>query len=296
MPELPEVETVVRGLRSALSGRRIAAVRCYFAGLLDTDVPCFQDTLRGKTVAEVRRHGKYLFILFEGQGGVAFHLRMTGQALLVPEHQPADRHTHLEILFFGGGQKLAYRDVRKFGRFELLSSGPEAFVRERGFGPDALSIPAVELYARLRGTRRNLKAALLDQRVLAGLGNIYTDEILFRQRLSPLRPSSSLSRRQVESLAACIHEVLAEAIDGKGSSISDFVDAKGERGSFQSLLRVYGRAGEPCPRCGTTLAGSRVAGRSTSYCPRCQRNGTATPGHRHGARSGGRSAMDSSGE
>jgi formamidopyrimidine-DNA glycosylase len=271
MPELPEVETVARGLRSALPGWRIREVRCYFAGLLNTDVRCFQDSLRGKTIAEVRRHGKYLFILFEGEGGMAFHLRMTGQALLVPATQPADRHTHLEILFYRSRQKLAYRDMRKFGRFELLPSGLEAFVREKGLGPDALSVPAEELYVRLHGTRRTLKAALLDQRVLAGLGNIYTDEILFGQRLSPLRASCSLSRRQVEALAAGIHELLAEAIEGKGSSIADFVDEKGERGSFQASLRVYGRVGRPCPRCGKHLAGSRIAGRSTSYCPRCQR-------------------------
>jgi formamidopyrimidine-DNA glycosylase len=272
MPELPEVETVARGLRSALPGRRIAEVRCHFAGIVATGAGRFKRELRGKTVSDVLRHGKYLFLQFAKGGGVAFHLRMTGQALLVPEAEPADRHTHLEILFRGGRQKLAYRDVRKFGRFELLSAGLEQFVQARGLGPDALHISASELYARLQATRRSLKAALLDQRVLAGLGNIYTDEILFRRRLSPLRPCSSLSRREAASLAAAIRRVLAEAIEGQGSSISDYVDARGRRGSFQSALRVYGRAGAPCPRCGTTMAGGRVAGRSTTWCPRCQRN------------------------
>jgi formamidopyrimidine-DNA glycosylase len=273
MPELPEVETVCRGLRAALPGRKIVEVRCRLARLLDTDVARFREALRGKVVSQVLRHGKYLLVLFAGGGGAALHLRMTGQALLVPESQPADRHTHLEILFQGGRQKLAYRDVRKFGRFELLPAGPAEFVERKGLGPDALSISAGELYSRLRGTRRCLKAALLDQKVLAGLGNIYTDEVLFRQRLSPLQASSSLSRRKVEKLAAGIREVLSEAIDGRGSSISDYVDARGARGSFQSFLRVYGRAGKPCFRCRTTLIGSRVAGRSTSYCPRCQRIG-----------------------
>jgi formamidopyrimidine-DNA glycosylase len=272
MPELPEVETVARGLRSALPGRRIAGVRCHFAGIVATDESRFRRELRGKTVAHVRRHGKYLFLLFAEGRGVAFHLRMTGQALLVPEQEPADRHTHLEVLFQGGSQKLVYRDVRKFGRFELLSAGVEEFVQAKGLGPDALQMPAGELYARLRASRRSLKAALLDQRVLAGLGNIYTDEILFRQRLSPLRPCSSLSRKKAASLAAAIGEVLAEAIEAQGSSISDYVDPRGQRGRFQASLKVYGRAGEPCPRCGTTLAGGRVAGRSTSWCPRCQRN------------------------
>jgi formamidopyrimidine-DNA glycosylase len=270
MPELPEVETVARGLRSALPGRRIAEVRCRFAGIVAAGARRFKRELEGKTVRDVLRHGKYLFLQLAEGGGVALHLRMTGQALLVPEAQPADRHTHLEILFRGGRQKLAYRDVRKFGRFELLSSGPEQFVRARGLGPDALRISAAELHERLKDTRRSLKAALLDQRVLAGLGNIYTDEILFRRRLSPLRPCSTLSRREAASLAAAIRRVLAEAIESQGSSISDYVDARGERGRFQSSLRVYGRAGAPCPRCGTTLAGGRVAGRSTTWCPRCQ--------------------------
>jgi formamidopyrimidine-DNA glycosylase len=272
MPELPEVETVARGLRSALPGRRIAEVRCHFTGIVTTDARRFQQELLGKTVDHVLRHGKYLFLLFADGGGVAFHLRMTGQALLVPEREPADRHTHLEVLFRGWRQKLVYRDVRKFGRFELLSAGVEEFVRAKGLGPDALRISAGELYARLRGTRRSLKAALLDQRILAGLGNIYTDEILFRQRLSPLRPCSSLSRRKAASLAAAIGDVLAEAIEAQGSSISDYVDARGQQGRFQESLQVYGRAGEPCPRCGTTLTGGRVAGRSTSWCRRCQRN------------------------
>lgn len=271
MPELPEVETVSRELGAALSGRRIVEVRCRLPRLLDTKAARFREALRGRVVAQVLRHGKYLFLLFARGGGVALHLRMTGQALLVPESQPADRHTHLEILFRGGRQKLAYRDVRKFGRFVLLPAGPEEFVRRKGLGPDALSISAGELYSRLRATRRCLKAALLDQGVLAGLGNIYTDEILFRQRLSPLQASSSLSRRKIEELAGCIRQVLVEAIDGKGTSISDYVDARGARGAFQSFLRVYGKAGKPCPRCRMTLRRIRVAGRSTSYCPRCQR-------------------------
>jgi formamidopyrimidine-DNA glycosylase len=271
MPELPEVETVSRGLRAALPGRKIVEVRCRLARLLNTEAARFRKALRGKAIAQVLRHGKYLFLLFRGGGGVAIHLGMTGQALLVPEAEPADRHTHLQILFQGGRQKVAYRDVRKFGRIELLPAGLEAFVEHKGLGPDALSISAGELYSRLHRTRRCLKAALLDQSVLAGLGNIYTDEVLFRQRLSPLQASSSLSRRKVEELAVGIREVLVEAIDGKGSSISDYVDARGARGSFQSFLRVYGKAGKPCPRCRTPLSRSRVAGRSTSYCPRCQR-------------------------
>jgi formamidopyrimidine-DNA glycosylase len=270
MPELPEVETIARGLRQRLPGLVISSVRCRFTGVIVADAGCFRRSLRGAAVEGVARHGKYLFLRLSGGLDVAVHLRMTGQVLLLPRRMLPDRHTHLEVFFRGSGDKLVFRDVRKFGRCELLTGGIGRFVREKRLGPDALTVKSGHLWSRLQGTRRGLKAALLDQGVLAGLGNIYTDEVLFRCRLSPLRPAAALTRRQTERLTETIHELLREAIRRKGTSISDYVDPQGARGGFQHVLMVYGREGSPCPRCGAAIVKSRVAGRGTWSCPHCQ--------------------------
>jgi formamidopyrimidine-DNA glycosylase len=270
MPELPEVETVARELRGFLPGRRIRRVLCHFPGIVGTGARAFQEALRGRAFTSVTRHGKYLFLGLSQGREVALHLRMTGQVLLWPRGRSPDAHCHLEVLLVGSDRKLVFRDVRKFGRLELLPDGSPEFIRSKRLGPDALRIRPEALHESLRRTRRCLKAALLDQRVLAGLGNIYTDEVLFRQRLSPRRSSSSLSRRRVQSLAASIRAVLRAAIRRRGTSISDYVDPDGRRGGYQFALQVYGREGEPCPRCGTSIVRLVVAGRGTWTCPRCQ--------------------------
>ena len=271
MPELPEVQTVARELRRFLPGRRVRSVLCHFPGVVSTGARAFQEALRGRTFVAIGRHGKYLFLRLSGGREVALHLRMTGQLLLLPRGQPPDRHCHLEILLAGSERKLVYRDVRKFGRLELLPGSRADFIRARRLGPDALNLRPERLYESLRLTGRSLKAALLDQRLLAGLGNIYTDEVLFRERLSPLRRSDSLSRRRVQALAGTIKAVLRAALRRRGTSISDYVDPGGRRGGFQFALLVYGREGAACPRCGAAIVRTRVAGRGTWTCPRCQR-------------------------
>jgi formamidopyrimidine-DNA glycosylase len=279
MPELPEVETVVRGLRRFLPGRRVRRVHCRFPGAVSTGARALQQALRGRVFEGVERHGKYLFLRLSGGRQVALHLRMTGQLLLVPRAEVLDAHCHLEFDLDDGQRKLVFRDVRKFGRLELLPGSTAEYIRAKGLGPDALRIRPEILHRSLRRTDRCLKAALLDQGVLAGLGNIYTDEVLFRERLSPRRRSSSLSRRRVDALARRIREVLRAAIRRRGTSISDYVDARGRRGGFQFALQVYGREGQPCVRCGTAILRSKVAGRGTWTCPRCQRE----PARRAGA-------------
>jgi formamidopyrimidine-DNA glycosylase len=271
MPELPEVETVVRELRRYLPGRSVQRVVCRYSGAVSTGAEAFQQALRGRTFSGVGRHGKYLFLSLSGEREVALHLRMTGQMLLLPRRQPLDGHCHLEILLAGSDRKLVFRDVRKFGRLELLSGRRADFIRDRRLGPDALNICAERLYDSLRRTRRCLKAALLDQRLLAGMGNIYTDEVLFRERLSPLLRSDSLSLRRVRSLAAAIRTVLRAALRRRGTSIQDYVDPGGRRGGYQFVLQAYGREGEACPRCGRAIVRTVVAGRGTWTCPRCQR-------------------------
>jgi len=274
MPELPEVQTVARELRRSLPGLRIRRVLCHFPGVVSSGADCFRDALRGRAFISIARHGKYLFLRLSDGREVAVHLRMTGQVLLLPRREPRDGHTHLEIFFTKSAHKLVFRDVRKFGRLELLPGSLPEFIRAKRLGPDALQIRPERLYESLRRTQRCLKAALLDQRVLAGLGNIYTDEVLFRERLSPRRRSCSLTRQRVESLAVSIHRVLRAAIRRRGTSISDYVDPGGRRGGFQFVLQVYGRKGAPCPRCGTAIARGKVAGRGTWTCPRCQRDPT----------------------
>jgi len=270
VPELPEVENLARGLASQITGLTIRDVRCHFPGAVGPDPECFAEAVRGRRIEELHRHGKYLFFVLDGDATLALHLRMTGQFVLVPRPQPADKHTHLELLLSDRNRKLVFRDVRKFGRLQLLDGGVERFIEEKRLGADALQISTRQMHQLFQRTSRSIKAVLLDQRVVAGLGNIYTDEILFREGISPLRKASALSYEQVASLRRTVRAVLRAAIRGRGTTISDYVDARGLRGSFQNSLLVYSRAGLPCPRCGTAITRSRVAGRGTYSCPNCQ--------------------------
>lgn len=271
MPELPEVENLARGLRPRLIGATIQDAVCHFPPVLLPNSECFADIVRGRSFEQIRRHGKYLFFLLSGRTVMALHLRMTGQFLFVGCEQPPDKHTHLELILAEGQYKVIFRDVRKFGRLKLLEGSIERFLREKRLGTDALLISTEELYKRFQETSRGIKATLLDQTKIAGLGNIYTDEILFRESLSPLRKARSLSTEAVASLRRSLHSVLRSAIRRKGTTISDYVDSTGRRGSYQDSLLVYARAGKPCRRCGTTLMRSLVAGRGTYTCPSCQR-------------------------
>jgi formamidopyrimidine-DNA glycosylase len=270
VPELPEVENLVRGLVSRILGATIQDVRCHFAGAVGPDPDCFAGAVQGRRIQALQRHGKYLFILLDRGEVLALHLRMTGQLLLVPRAQQVDKHTHLELLLSGRMEKLVFRDVRKFGRMKLLEGSIARFIEEKKLGIDALKVSTEQLYRLFQKTSRVIKAVLLDQSVVAGLGNIYTDEILFRERISPLRRARCLSYEEVASLRRTIRTVLNAAIRGRGTTISDYVDERGQSGEFQHSLRVYSRAGLPCPRCGTEIVRSRVAGRGTYSCPKCQ--------------------------
>jgi formamidopyrimidine-DNA glycosylase len=270
VPELPEVEHLARGLAPRILGSTIQDVRCHFPAVVGPDPECFAEAVRGRRIDRLHRHGKYLFLMLDREMALALHLRMTGQFLLVPRAEPADKHTHLELLLSDRKSKIVFRDVRKFGRLELLDGNVAQFIEEKKLGEDALDISARRLHQLFQKTSRCIKAALLDQRILAGLGNIYADEILFRERISPLRKAASLSSEQVASLRRTIRSVLRSAIRRRGTTISDYVDARGQRGSFQNSLLVYSRAGSPCPRCGAGIVKSRVAGRGTYSCPNCQ--------------------------
>jgi formamidopyrimidine-DNA glycosylase len=270
MPELPEVENLVRGLAERLPGSKIEAVRCYYPAIVHPDPNRFADAVQGRRVEKLHRHGKYLFLLLEGEVALALHLGMTGQFLLVPVDHSVDKHTHLELILEDKQSKILFRDVRKFGRIGLLAGRVEQFVVEKKLGVDALAISAGDLHRLLQKTSRAIKAALLDQGILAGLGNIYTDEILFRQRISPLRKANALTLEEVAAFRRAMRSILRSAVRQKGTTISDYVNDRGETGEYQNSLSVYSRAGLPCRRCGTIILKSVVAGRGTYSCPSCQ--------------------------
>ncbi|MCZ7662261.1 MAG: bifunctional DNA-formamidopyrimidine glycosylase/DNA-(apurinic or apyrimidinic site) lyase [Thermoleophilia bacterium] len=270
MPELPEVETIRRQLANRLPGRRIVSVeRSEPFMLRDVSVAKLASSLRGRRVESVTRRGKFLLLSLEGDLVLTVHLGMTGQLLLQAE-KPSGDHVRFSFILEGGGSRLVFRDMRKFGRLHLTHGGPAA--RVEAMGPDAwLGDWTADDLARLLARRRApLKAFLLDQRRLAGVGNIYADEILFEAGLSPLRPAGALSPGEVGRLAAAVREKLDEGVRLRGCSISDYVDVEGRAGGFQGTLKAYGRHGQSCLRCGATLVRAIVAGRGTAFCPSCQ--------------------------
>jgi formamidopyrimidine-DNA glycosylase len=271
VPELPEVETVVRDLVPLLVGRCLADVRVGRKALRRRWSRAWSDRLAGCTVLVVHRRGKWIVIYLDGGDRLVVHLGMTGQLVVVPAAKPADPHTHVRFTLDDGREELRFRDIRRFGSITLYST-PEAdafFASQLGPEPFALT-PAL-WGAQLARTCRCLKAVLLDQRVVAGVGNIYADESLFEARLHPARPANTLTPQETRRLAKAIPKVLNQAIARRGSSISDYVGGSGLKGEYQDELRVYGRTGQPCPRCKAPIERIRLAGRSTHCCPRCQK-------------------------
>ncbi len=273
MPELPEVETVVRGLRAVLPGRRVLSVRLGKTDFID-DPAAIEQTLPGCRLTAVRRHGKFLVLDLEsarpddGHPSLLIHLGMTGQLVVCPSVAPVVPHTHV-FLALDDGRELRYTDIRRFGRMRIVEDGEhESTLGELGLDP--LEATEQEFSSKLRGRRARIKALLLDQRVLRGMGNIYTDESLWRARIHPMRLAASLKPRDLRNLYRAVRDVLLEAIRLRGSSISDYVDSDGQRGEFQLRHRVYQRTGKKCFRCGTKIRRTIVAGRGTHFCPRCQ--------------------------
>jgi formamidopyrimidine-DNA glycosylase len=264
MPELPEVETIVRGLAPHLVGRRIlnAEFRCRRICLGEPSE--IAAGIIGRTVSAIRRHGKFIVVeLLSDPACLSIHLGMTGKLLLDGTLGP---HTHGIVTLDRG--VLLYDDVRQFGRIEL-TSGPAPRVGK--LGPDPLAIDNAQFTASLRAHQAMLKPLLLNQNFLRGLGNIYTDEALFRAGLHPRAIASRVSKPRAARLHRSICEVLMESIESGGSSVSDYVDAGGRKGSFQLQHRVYGREDEPCPVCSTPIRRILVGQRGTHFCPRCQR-------------------------
>jgi formamidopyrimidine-DNA glycosylase len=291
MPELPEVETVVRDLQPQLSGRRVESVQvtsdlAIRARLIRYPTPRqFVARLRGRIITTVQRRGKYIVIPLDSPAAygqpengdsqrLIVHLGMTGHLRVwEPEEAPV-KHTHFRAVL-DSGLELRYEDPRQFGRLllgsmdEVMAAG--AFPARLGPEPIHGDLTEAQFEQLVRARRRPVKSALLDQSFLAGVGNIYADEACFRAGIRPSRWTHRLTARERRALYSAIQEVLENSIAARGSSIINYVDAFGVRGGNQEKLLVYGRSGEPCLRCGTLLRGTRLAGRGTVYCRTCQR-------------------------
>jgi formamidopyrimidine-DNA glycosylase len=273
MPELPEVETVRSQLEPALVGRRFERVRIDDPRLVRPYEPTeVAAELEGERVAAVERRGKYLVVRFESGRVLLIHLRMTGSLLRAPNGSLPDDPHRRAVVTLDDGSDVAYRDVRRFGTWLLLEPGEaEPYLAARvGDEPLDTLFTAARLGERLAGRRTSLKAALLDQRTLAGMGNIYVDEALWRARLNPLRPAAGLDRNELRRLHRGIRTALEHGLARQGSTLRDYRLPDGSGGSMQDEFRVYGRRDEPCDRCGTPIARTQVAGRTTWFCPTCQ--------------------------
>jgi formamidopyrimidine-DNA glycosylase len=287
LPELPEVETIATDLRPHLVGRTILRAELAFPTIVRHPEPeDFVDAIVGMRIESVGRRGKYILIGLSPSGAsrhlptngedtvlLVVHLGMTGQLRIVDEIVPLEKHTHA-VFFLDDGHQLRYRDPRRFGR--LLLGTESALLDARAMprlGPEPIDpdFAADELYRRLRKRTAPLKAVLLDQKAIAGVGNIYADESLHRARLRPDRIAGTVTRRSAARLHESLRESLRTAIANRGSSVDTYRDAWGELGGQQEKLLVYGRAGEPCFTCGRPLRAVRIAGRTTVFCTRCQR-------------------------
>jgi formamidopyrimidine-DNA glycosylase len=300
MPELPEVERVKRTLEPALLCGRVVEVRLHRRDVVHRSgakLPRRIDPaelLADTTIARLLRHGKNLAIIGDNGRTLCVHLGMSGHLRFVRERDDAAGHVdddaadadphrakrsskldhvHCEWRIEGPAARgtLIFRDPRRFGGLWTYDSESQLWEKRlNALGPDALTIEPQELAANLKGSRRAIKAALLDQAALAGVGNIYADEALFRAKIHPATRAAKLSRAQIDSLGSSLRAVLRAAIEAGGSTIRTYVDSNGEQGRFAAEHAVYGRGGQPCPRCGTRLRSTLVAQRTTVFCPKCQ--------------------------
>jgi formamidopyrimidine-DNA glycosylase len=271
MPELPEVETVVRSIRRGIVGCRIAGVNVSRKKLRQPWSKSWSVQIIGKTIRGLRRRGKWIIIELDA-GSLLAHLGMTGQLKVVSADVTLEPHTHL-VFDFGSGLQLRFRDERRFGsvRYFAVRAALATFLDER-LGPEPFAIDAEYLRTILASTKRSIKAVLLDQSVIAGVGNIYADESLFLARIHPANLAHRMTAKQATALSQAIEDVLTNAIELRGSSIRNYLDGTGQPGQFQKEFQVYGRLNKPCPRCRTLIRRIRLAGRSTHFCPKCQKS------------------------
>jgi formamidopyrimidine-DNA glycosylase len=276
MPELPEVETVARGLQGAVAGRQIVSVTLGKTDFIDNPEEMERE-LPGRAIRRVERYGKFLLLRLsasegraaEGETALLVHLGMTGMLMPRAASEVHEKHTHV-VMLLNDGRELRYVDPRRFGRMAYLA-GETLRAELLRFGSDPLEAGLAEFTKRIAGRRARIKALLLDQRVVRGVGNIYADESLWKAKIHPAKLGANLDEKQVMLLYKSLQGILRNAIAMRGSSVSDFLDAEGQAGEYQRHHRVYGREGERCFRCKTEIRRGIVAGRSSHYCPVCQK-------------------------
>ncbi len=274
MPELPEVETVARGLRKRALGRRIASVEIRHSAVIAGSPEEFASMLEGRTLANVSRKGKAIAVELASGDGLPAHfllvrLGMTGQLTVAPHDAPIEPHTHVFISLDDGREELRFRDARRFGRLRSLTLAELEKVLGL-LGPDAQHVTEKQFLAAMRRRKGAIKSWLMNQNLVAGLGNIYADEALFEARIHPLTQPGRVSADKARQLYKSVRKVLDKAVALGGTTFSDYMDVEGRPGAFLSKLKVYQHTGEPCRRCKTALRRTIVGGRSSHFCPLCQ--------------------------
>lgn len=277
MPELPEVETVKNGLEKIVIGRIISSANIFYDKIIKgIEIENFKILLQNSVITKINRHGKYLFFTFLDANNTEFylvcHLRMTGQLFLVNQFYTPDKHCHL-VFTLKSGEKIVYRDIRKFGGFSFQgnSFNQESYLQEKKIGKDALEITFPEFSKLLKHKEKAIKCCLLDQTLVAGIGNIYADEILFSSRVHPEKKASQISPEKIKEIHRNMQNILKKAIFAGGTSISDYINSYGEKGKFQYELNVYQRDGHTCKVCDQKIKKMNLCGRSTRFCPECQK-------------------------
>lgn len=272
MPEMPEVETVRRTLIPLIKGKTIKEVVLWYPNIVASDHEAFLSELPGKKVIDIGRYAKYLLIRLSDNLTIVSHLRMEGKYHLTSPDAPKDKHDHVEFIFTDN-TALRYNDVRKFGRMQLVVTGTEkqtTGIAKLGFEPNSPEFSDDYFIASLKHKKKNIKNTLLDQTIVAGLGNIYVDEVLWRTGIHPLSLANKIPKEKVIELRQNINKIISEAIKLRGTTVHTFLNANGQIGGFQNHLQVYGHAGESCVKCGTILEKIKVSGRGTTFCPNCQ--------------------------
>jgi len=271
MPELPEVEVISRGLAAALVGKTIESVKILNHSSVKMPWYLLSSRVAGQEITSIRRRAKLLIVDLGDDLHITFHLKMTGRVLAHEGPTTPDSHTRIVFGLTDGGS-IEFHDTRKFGEVRALNNEElQEWDFYRKLGPEPLEVTSAELADRLEGRKAQIKGLLLNQSVVAGVGNIYADESLFRSGIHPKAKASDLSRESLEELFSTLQAVLKQAIQENGSSIRDYVDAGGDAGGFQNSFKVYGKKGEPCPSCGKIFEGATVAGRSSTFCSNCQK-------------------------
>lgn len=276
MPELPEVEVNRRGLDRLVKGKIISGLSLYWPRIIVaySEQANWEENIKNKEIIKVKRRGKYLIFQFI-DGFLLSHLRMEGKYFFFNKDEipiEKDKHTHV-IIHFTDGSELHYNDVRKFGRMEYIADmGVENYFETKAIGPE----PVADSFSRetfgkqLAGVKQVIKAALLSQKYVAGLGNIYVDEVLFAAKVHPSRQGNNLNSEEIDAIYEAILDIMQRAIEAGGSTIRSYTNTVGQAGFYQEQLQVYGKKGQACPRCQTTIEKIKIAQRGTHYCPNCQ--------------------------